>query len=76
MYYFAKKYHDAINTYRSTLYTTFGVQLGKFYRPIYGFDIIAFDEWLGVPDGVSTADYVAKEYGADAVVLVKALLKR
>ena len=52
----------------------FGVGLPKYWSPIFGFDVVGFDEYLKTPDGVSTADYIKKTYGHEAMILVKGLL--
>lgn len=53
----------------------FGVGTHSFVNPFTGFDVIAFDEFVKTPDGVSTRDHVLTTYGADAVRLVEVLLK-
>jgi hypothetical protein len=64
-----------LNQYREEFQQTFGVALSKFMHPMFGFDIVAFDSWLGTPDGTSTADYLAKTKGKKALTLVESLLR-
>ena len=52
----------------------FGVPLQQFFDNVYGFDVVAFDVWLGVPDGTSTANHITAEYGAEATALCFKLL--
>ena len=53
---------------------TFGVNIRKFWSNFLGLDIIAFDEYLKTPDGVSTKEHIKKTYGPEAVKLVERLL--
>ena len=41
---------------------TFGVNVTLFWDVYTGFDAIAFDLWLQVPDGVSTSDYIKQNF--------------
>ena len=52
----------------------FGLSLGKFMHPLFGFDIVAFDEWLGTPDGISLRDHLLSTKGQDAVSLIESLI--
>ena len=53
----------------------FGTRLKLFWQDnIFGFDIIAFDKWLKVPDGVSTNDCILEKYGQKGVDIINALL--
>lgn len=55
---------------------TFGIGLmPSFWNHLTGLGVIAFDEWLNVPDGKSTEDIVRERYGEDAVKLCYALIK-
>ena len=47
---------------------------GSLISLVSGFDIISFDKDIGVPDGISTRDYVDKIYGQDAVNLIQYLI--
>ena len=51
----------------------FNVNVSKFFNVIYGFDVVAFDEFLKVPVGVSTSDFIKEKYGKDAVKMIKAM---
>lgn len=53
----------------------FARSLHAFMDYITGFDVIAFDEFLKTPDGISTHDWIIKEYGQDACDLIEKLLK-
>ena len=52
----------------------FGVQFAGFWNSFFGFDVVKFDAWLEVPDGVSTSDFITQKYGAEACALVRSLL--
>jgi len=54
---------------------TFGKTLHKYMHPLFGFDIIAFDDFLQTPDGTSTHDYLLQKYGQAALDLVERLIK-
>lgn len=41
---------------------------------VIGFDIVSFDDFLEVPDGMSMAKHLQEQYGPDAVALVKRLV--
>jgi len=59
---------------------TFGKDIRDFFRPtllaigMIDFDIIAFDEWLKVPDGISTRDFLIKNYSQETADFIKGLL--
>jgi hypothetical protein len=38
------------------------------------FDIIAFDEWLKVPDGISTRDFLIKNYSQETADFIQGLI--
>ena len=48
---------------------TFSIH-NKFYHPLFGFDVIAFDKWLKVPDNQSTKDYLLEHYGEASVQMI------
>jgi hypothetical protein len=52
----------------------FGVSVFKFWEPICGFDLVAFDLWTGTPDGVSCNDHVEHKFGQGAAAIIKALI--
>ena len=53
----------------------FGTRLKPFWQDnIFGFDIVVFDEWLKVPDGISMNDYILQKYGQEGVDVINALL--
>lgn len=56
---------------------TFGMSIGPFADMLFGFDIVKFDECIGVPKtgNVSCSDFVLKQYGERALELVKLLLQ-
>ena len=53
---------------------TFGVNLSRFFDIVTGFDVVTFDEWLEVPDGVSTNDHLVAKWGQDATDLIWSLI--
>ena len=70
------RYHEAEAEFKAT----FSYPLKKFMDittlrgMVLGFDIVAFDECLRVPEGTSTSDFINKKYGPQAVKLVEGLL--
>jgi len=53
---------------------TFGISLHGFVDILTGFDIVKFGEWLEVPDGISTKDFVEEKYGDKGVKIIEALI--
>ena len=53
---------------------TFNRPLKDFWSVYHGFDVIAFDVWLGTPDEISTRDHLRATYSGSAVVLIERLL--
>jgi len=51
----------------------FGRNLHAFWD-FTGFDVVAFDEALEVPEGVSCAEYIRTNYGTEAEALIRTLL--
>ena len=62
------------NHYKNQFLQTFKIPLKKFYHRLLGFEIIEFDEWLVVPEGVSTAQHIEENYGKEALKMVEHLL--
>jgi len=53
----------------------FGTSLHQWVDPLFGFDVIAFDEkFIQPPDGESTAQTIERVYGIEARVLVETLI--
>jgi len=48
--------------------------IDDFMHPIFGFDIIKFDNFLETPDGTSTKDFLKRKYGKEASKLIERLL--
>ena len=59
---------------RDVFFRTFEVPLTRFMHPLLGFDVVAFDDWLGTPDGISTSDHILAKYGEPARELVFKLI--
>jgi len=53
----------------------FRFSLVNYTDPLFGFDIVAFDRRLKVPDGTSTKDFIKEKYGDEAVSLVIRLME-
>jgi hypothetical protein len=68
-----KKNRDKLFGHGKEFQQIFSIGLNKFLDPITGFDVIKFDEWLKVPDGTSTKDYLTKKYGVRSAALVMEL---
>ena len=61
-------------TDRQDFYSYFGRSLNEFWDGILGFDIVAFDDWLSIPDDISMYDFLLDNYDSDAQDLIKYLL--
>jgi len=53
---------------------TFGIPLHRYMHPLWGFDVIRFDDWLKTPDGQSTHELLLEKYGQAADNLVERLI--
>ncbi len=52
----------------------FHVTMGQFIRtPLYDFDVVKFDEWLGTPDGVSLQSHLISKHGVEAFDFIYSL---
>lgn len=69
-----KRNRDNFKRYRTQFLHTFKIPLKPYMNNLFGFDIMAFDEWLGTPDGVSTAEYITERYGSDACKMIEDML--
>ena len=65
-----KMQHDHDNVFRQI----FGADIGQFMHPVFGFDIVKFDDFVGTPGGVSLADYLLSKYGIEAHRLISTLI--
>ncbi len=53
----------------------FGVSLAGYWDKMFGFDVVAFNEkFIKSGDNESMAEAVKRQYGAEAVALIKNLL--
>jgi len=64
--------HRKCHAHGKAFQRTFGVPITPFID--IGFDVVAFDAWLGVPDDRSTEDVVRERFGDDAVALIYRLI--
>ena len=62
--------------YRERFRRTFGSDMSHFMHPLFGFDVIGFDRWLKTPDGISTSDFIKKEYTDEAEALIREILDK
>lgn len=54
---------------------TFKTSLRRFWSPLYGFDVIAFDDkFVKAPDGVSAEEQIRKDYGNIGVRIIKQII--
>jgi len=66
-----KKKHQS----EQEFFNVFGVSLSSFFDPIFGFNIIAFDEEVIKPSAnESTKDKILRKYGEKGVECIKNLL--
>jgi len=65
---------ELFQTHNRDFLRIFNMSLSSFFSPIVGFDVIGFDDYLQVPDGTSTAEYVLENYGQEALDLLSNLI--
>jgi hypothetical protein len=51
-----------------------GIDVRKYMSPMFGFDIVKFDEDLGTPDGISCAEFIEQKHGKEVVEIIRELL--
>lgn len=61
-------------TLKDQFFKTFQKSLFDFWHPIFGFNAVKFDDWLCVPDGTSTNDFVTKKFGPMTKKLINELI--
>lgn len=64
-----------LHTHADGFRRVFGISLSRFMHPLFGFDVVRFDEWIGTPDGVSLSGYLTSKYGDAARTLVEELIR-
>lgn len=53
----------------------FGINMHGYWDILTGFDVVKFDEeFLKVPDGISTSQFLIDHYGTDAESFIRGLL--
>ena len=68
-------HHKIIKENREEFYNTFGVSLTDYFDPIFGFNIVAFDEEVIKPSAnESTKDKVLRKYGQNGIECIENLL--
>lgn len=72
---FMKNRHREM-TYRRQFEEIFRVPFRRFFNIMSGFDIVAFDDYLETPNGISTKQHIEAVYGAEAVALIENLIRR
>lgn len=63
-----------IVTYEKEFNGLFGVELRLYMSPIFGFDIFAFEDFLGVPENISMEAFLIGKYNQRAAEVVYQLL--
>jgi hypothetical protein len=66
--------HKLLHTHQAEFQRIFGKSLGGFWHPIFGFEIIRFDDWVRPPNGVSLEGQVRLKWGQPAVDLIWKLI--
>jgi hypothetical protein len=67
---------DLEELYHAKFLKLFKVPLRKFLHfKNYGFDVVAFDDYLKVPDGTSLNQFVQQKHGKRALAMIENLLK-
>ena len=69
-----KKNRDKLFKYGQSFQRTFHTPLNNFIDPVLGFDIVKFNEWLNIPDGFSTKDFLSKEYSENVCKMIEGLI--
>ena len=65
---------NQLTTSQAEFQEIFGVRLTRFWHPIFGFDIVKFDDnFIRPPDGTSTHEAIVAKYGERAAELVESL---
>ena len=65
-----------VEVYGALFESIFHVRLNKYMHPVFGFELIRFDDEIIKPkDGESCRDVVEREYGKKAVDLILELIK-
>lgn len=65
-----KLFHD----HQSEFLATFKVALGSYWELMFGFDVIAFDDFVKPCENESTKDAIRRQYGDRAVSLIERLI--
>lgn len=62
--------------HKDTFAAIFKMPMTDFWHPLYGFDVIAFDLWLGTPDGEghSVMSYANAKFGLSAEALLDTII--
>ncbi len=61
--------------YQQEFQLMFGISLSGFWNVLTGFDVIKFDEkFLKTPDGISTVEFVKRNYGDYGVKIIEGLI--
>lgn len=61
--------------YSSKFREVFGIEITRFMHPYWGFDIFAFDTWIGPIDGRSCAELTKEQYGQEGLDIINGLLE-
>ena len=69
-----EKNKQLLMTYKKPFKIIFKSELQAYMSPLFGFDIVKFDDYLKTPDGTSTNDFVTKNYGEEGCSLIKKLI--
>ena len=64
-----KKHKEA-----DAFYHVFGVPITKYMHPLFGFEVILFDEFINPPDGTSLAQAVEDKYGLEGYNILARLM--
>ncbi len=66
----ARCYHAQAGKFQQA----FGIPLMSLWNTLHGFDIVRFDEWVGVPEGRSLHETTLERYGENAAQLIEDLI--
>lgn len=65
---------EQFNQFTSRFQQIFGVPLTKYFHPLFGFDLIRFDEQFVQSGNNSMRDEVKRRWGDEAVTLILELI--
>ncbi len=72
--YMAEMKRQVYDKFQAEFFRVFHIPLQRYWSNLLGFDIIAFDDFLHTPTGLSLKERVERQYGEEALHLIEAIL--